>query len=386
MKYLPFLIFICSFSADAQPSVPSSASLNYSIPDTLQAIQFYTEIIVNKENEGYYGVTFSDGFLGLEKNGKDRRIIFKLWMDDANSKLLAKGLNVDISQPGKVQWKYNWQSNTAYKLLLTAIADSAGRSTFYTGYIYLPVEKQWKLLASFQQLNNGRYISKPAITIASKIKAKDISDRKLTVQQAWVQRANGTGKELQQANFSTNKIKGGTGTENGKIYIGGKSFITPPSENGKVIQTTVVAPRPVISVTNHVDSANQISIDKTLIFDALSKGKIDTTGSVQNVFYKILQEGTGDYVGPNDTVTVYYKGSLLADGSVFDQTKEKPATFPLNRLIKAWPIGLQKTKVGGKTRLIIPSGLAYSVRSRSKAIPPNSILIFDIEVLSAKKP
>jgi FKBP-type peptidyl-prolyl cis-trans isomerase len=73
------------------------------------------------------------------------------------------------------------------------------------------------------------------------------------------------------------------------------------------------------------------------------------------------------------------------NGEIFDQTKEKPATFPLNRLIKGWQIGLTKCKKGGKMRLIIPSALAYSIRARAEKIPPNSILLFDIEVLDIKK-
>jgi FKBP-type peptidyl-prolyl cis-trans isomerase FklB len=62
-----------------------------------------------------------------------------------------------------------------------------------------------------------------------------------------------------------------------------------------------------------------------------------------------------------------------------------PATFPLNNLIKGWQIGLSLCKVGGKIRLIIPSGLAYSIRNRATEIPPNSILVFDITVLDVKK-
>ena len=80
----------------------------------------------------------------------------------------------------------------------------------------------------------------------------------------------------------------------------------------------------------------------------------------------------------------YYKGAVL-NGEVFDETKEKPARFPLNRLIRGWQIGLPMCRTGGKIRLIIPSGLAYSIRTRSPKIPPNSVLVFDIEVVEAKK-
>jgi FKBP-type peptidyl-prolyl cis-trans isomerase len=126
--------------------------------------------------------------------------------------------------------------------------------------------------------------------------------------------------------------------------------------------------------------------ERQMILEAVAAKKIDTTGSKEGVFYQILKEGDGDYVSVNDTVTVYYKGSLLKDGSIFDQTKDKPATFPLKRLIRGWQIAVPMCKAGGKIRIIIPSGLAYTIRSRSKDIPPNSVLVFDIEVLSSKKP
>ena len=119
--------------------------------------------------------------------------------------------------------------------------------------------------------------------------------------------------------------------------------------------------------------------------NAVKLKQADTTGSIDGVYYYILKEGTGDYVTVTDTVTVFYKGSLLKDGSIFDQTKGQPATFPLRRLIRGWQVGLPKCRTGGKIRLYIPSGLGYSIRSRSKDIPPNSVLVFDIEVLSVKK-
>ena len=84
-----------------------------------------------------------------------------------------------------------------------------------------------------------------------------------------------------------------------------------------------------------------------------------------------------------DTVIARYKGALL-DGEIFDQTKDKPATFPLARLIKGWQIGVPLCRVGGAIRLIIPSALAYSIRDRGYLIPPNQVLVFDIEVLIVK--
>ncbi len=126
-------------------------------------------------------------------------------------------------------------------------------------------------------------------------------------------------------------------------------------------------------------------VDIETIKAAVGKGTIDTTGNESSVYYHIVKQGDGNAIKVTDTVSVYYKGKLLSDGSIFDQTKEKSATFPLNRLIKGWQLAVPKINVGGIITIIIPSGQAYGIRSRSKDIPANSVLVFDIEVLDARQ-
>ena len=97
--------------------------------------------------------------------------------------------------------------------------------------------------------------------------------------------------------------------------------------------------------------------------------------------YEIMVEGKGAKPGPRDIVTTHYHGMLTA-GSVFDSSVERraPASFPLDRVIAGWTEGLQLMSVGSKWKFFIPSNLAYGDR-RIPGIPPNSTLIFEVELL-----
>jgi FKBP-type peptidyl-prolyl cis-trans isomerase FkpA len=142
----------------------------------------------------------------------------------------------------------------------------------------------------------------------------------------------------------------------------------------------------MVNLLSHVDSLRQLEKETQLIQQAITSGKTDAKDIHEGVYYKIMKEGSGRQVSLNDTVTVFYKLNLFRDGSLVEEALEKPATFPLKRLIKGWQLGVPLCRVGGKIKLVIPSGMAYSIRTRAPKIPPNSILQFEIEVVDAKPP
>ena len=102
--------------------------------------------------------------------------------------------------------------------------------------------------------------------------------------------------------------------------------------------------------------------------------------------YKVIKEGQGESPTAEDTVTVNYRGTTL-DGVEFDSSykRNQPATFPLKGVIKGWTEGLQLMKPGAKYEFYIPSELAYG-KNGNRSIEPNSTLIFEVELLSFKKP
>ena len=94
--------------------------------------------------------------------------------------------------------------------------------------------------------------------------------------------------------------------------------------------------------------------------------------------------GTGDAVPPGAKITAHYTGALCADGTIFQSSHDfgQPVTFGLNQVIKGWTDGVPGMKVGGIRRLIIPAAMAYGAQSPSANIPPNSDLVFDIELVA----
>ncbi len=98
--------------------------------------------------------------------------------------------------------------------------------------------------------------------------------------------------------------------------------------------------------------------------------------------YEILQAGTGATPGAGSRVTVHYEGRLT-NGNVFDSSykRNQPATFGVNQVIRGWTEALQLMPVDSKWRLYIPSDLGYGERGAGASIPPNAVLIFDVELL-----
>ncbi len=103
--------------------------------------------------------------------------------------------------------------------------------------------------------------------------------------------------------------------------------------------------------------------------------------------YVEIEAGTGDQAKVGKTVRVHYTGKFL-DGKVFDSSVSRgdPLEFKLGagRVIKGWDEGIALMKVGGKAQLTIPPQLAYGASGAGGVIPPNAILVFDVELISIK--
>lgn len=120
-----------------------------------------------------------------------------------------------------------------------------------------------------------------------------------------------------------------------------------------------------------------------LIKAASEKG---ATRTASGIVIQVLKEGKGASPKETDAVKVHYHGTLI-DGTVFDSSVQRgePATFPLAQVIPCWTEGVQHIKVGGKSRLICPSNLAYGDRGAPPKIKPGATLVFEVELLDIAK-
>ena len=120
-------------------------------------------------------------------------------------------------------------------------------------------------------------------------------------------------------------------------------------------------------------------------FLAANKSKEGVKTTPSGLQYKILTAGTGTRPTADQTVTVNYRGTLI-DGTEFDNSYKRgqPTTYPVSQFVKGWVEALLMMPTGSKWQLFIPSDLAYGERSPTATIPPNSVLIFELELLSIK--
>ena len=121
-------------------------------------------------------------------------------------------------------------------------------------------------------------------------------------------------------------------------------------------------------------------------FLAENKNKLDVKTLPDGLQYKIITNGSGATPIMNDTVTVNYRGTFI-DGKEFDSSAKTghPAEFTVGNVFHGWTEALVQMKVGSKWQLFVPSELAYGERGRP-GIQPNSVLIFEVELISTEHP
>jgi FKBP-type peptidyl-prolyl cis-trans isomerase len=162
---------------------------------------------------------------------------------------------------------------------------------------------------------------------------------------------------------------------------------TPATMPDSVMQATMMGFQVrMMGIQHQKDSAAAVSNvkegEKFLTENKAKEGVKTTPSGLQ---YKVLKEGTGPKPKPTQTVTVNYAGTLL-DGKEFDSSVKHggPASFVLTQVVPGWTEGLQLMSKGAKYQFWIPAELGWGAQGSPPTIPPNAVVVFEVELLDFK--
>lgn len=121
-----------------------------------------------------------------------------------------------------------------------------------------------------------------------------------------------------------------------------------------------------------------------MVYEGTKLADFSPIDTVEKLEIIDIETGNGAEVQPGATITAHYTGALCKNGIIFQSSHDfgNPVTFGLDQVIRGWTEGVPGMKIGGMRRLIIPSDMAYGSVRAAANIPPNSDLVFDIELIS----
>ncbi|OSZ78494.1 hypothetical protein CAP35_09650 [Chitinophagaceae bacterium IBVUCB1] len=169
-------------------------------------------------------------------------------------------------------------------------------------------------------------------------------------------------------------------------------WMKPGGKVTYIISMLSVKTQEQVNKEKNMSNSEQFAIDDKIIFVYIADKRITGVQKTPSgLYYTITKEGTGEKAKAGQTVYVNYTGRTL-DGNVFDSSvdpkfkHQEPISFLLGKgnVIQGWDEGIALLNKGAKATLFIPSPLAYGKNSPTAAIPPNSILVFDVELVDVK--
>ncbi len=166
------------------------------------------------------------------------------------------------------------------------------------------------------------------------------------------------------------------------ILAGRKPLITDDEARAALTKLQQTVRGNMMAKMAALAAANKKAGDEFLASNKTKEGVVTLPSGLE---YKIVKEGTGPKPTATDTVECNYRGTLI-DGKEFDSSAKHggPATFRVDQVIPGWTEALKLMPVGSKWQLFVPANLAYGESGAGADIPPNSTLIFDVELVSIK--
>lgn len=166
-------------------------------------------------------------------------------------------------------------------------------------------------------------------------------------------------------------------------YKGNKQLLTPEEVAGIQKEFAAKMQEKQAAQIKEMQEKNKKAGDEYLAKNKEKKGVVVTKSGLQ---YEVVKKGNGTKVKAGDQVKVHYTGTFV-DGTVFDDSRKRnePAVFGVDQVIPGWGEALKLMDVGSQYKLAIPSNLAYGEQGAPPVIEPNSVLLFDVELIGIEK-
>jgi len=170
--------------------------------------------------------------------------------------------------------------------------------------------------------------------------------------------------------------------------------ITDGKKEGKKVREAITAPLQKRQATSelaerlyanfHYEPVTQAQKDENDLIDYAVEKNLDVKKTASGMYYVIHQEGKGPLLIHNQPTKAHYQGYFL-DGKIFDSSYQrgKPIAFKVGMMVPGWNEALKMMNTGTKAQLLLPSHLAYGDKGFPGLIPPNTPLVFDLEVMPA---
>ena len=195
----------------------------------------------------------------------------------------------------------------------------------------------------------------------------------------------GTGMKRQELEIDPKTVAAGLADAySGKPLLTEDELKQCLTDFGAAMQAKMQAKQQAIEAKQKAAAPENLQKGEEFLAANLKKDGVKATAS--GLQYKVIKSGTGRTPKATDTVKVHYHGTLI-DGTVFDSSVDRgePVSFPVNGVIPGWTEALQLMKEGDKWQITLPSKIAYGEQGAGEKIGPNSVLVFDVELLSIEK-
>jgi FKBP-type peptidyl-prolyl cis-trans isomerase FkpA len=318
-------------------SINSNAQLQtlwrYPVPDSVKPIGFYTEVKLQK-NSGAQKISLSTTNNSLNLNFVSNKIQVSFsYIGKEKAKIMAQGLGT-LYKENSFQWEIQKIIGASYKLYIKTVIDSFSKITLHSGYIFLSNQKKWKLLGTFA------------------------TDGLTTIPFAQIESDRGKHdfKEMNIAMLSINN-------------------------NWKKLDSSITFQPPQLWIFADVDSIQQQKNEEKEI---VKKYDLTDFSYKHGIFFKVTKDVTGERVKETDTIYFRVKCWRVSDEAlVFYFTKTILHSQYVD-FIEGFKIGLKECSVGSQITMLIPSGKAYGIKTNEARVPPNSSLLFEVEIVNIK--